>query len=57
MQLDGAHDQPEVVDVIVQRVGDALDAAVAYVEGHAWAALALMALFALMASTAGGWFR
>lgn len=57
MQLGGAYDHLEVVHVIVQRIGDALDAAVAYVEGHAWAALALMALFALMASTADGWFR
>ena len=52
----GAHDHPEVVRVIVQLMGDALDALADYVEAHDWAALALMALLALMVCTADGWF-
>lgn len=42
--------------MIVQLVGDALDAIASYVDEHAWAALALMALLALMVCTADGWF-
>lgn len=52
----GAHDHPEVVNVIVRRIGEALDALAGYAEGHDWAALALMALLALMVCTADGWF-